>query len=455
MERPSPSHEQGFKAAEALVPEVGQNRERIQAAVSEMLARFEIKNSVLDDPARALLLCGLAEKWDTDEGQRYAADVLSLIADQHSHALETRFVDEAHQAGEHVNNSEGLEATIDSFTNRPITEALKGAFDHGMLEGVRERLGVSKETEDEFEIRVLNIAGHNGDFTEFSPGKYPMYDALDVEGWKEADAEWQQDKRQIDAWQKGLTERGQQYMKQAGMKSMPAAWVTTLDDGRRIMCLKLTTAELLLESALPEEERMFSQSEIAKATAVVEHEYTHTQSRATEGQQAYMGLNIEELRAEHFSGNTAGYLDAKGFFADIKAVTGFDMTERFDERQRGGSVAELLADLANATSLSTMVEIAGLQPVAYRGANPMFERMYEAVGGYDGVLARLLEQQIAAGHAAEVEDRITDRAQRILQLGPLDKVGYLEDWRKRQHDLHVVTELVFEKARHIEKAGEK
>lgn len=435
-----------------VVPEIADKKEIIAQAVSEMLEQFDINKNILTDDAKVLVLSGLAEKWISEgKESQFVGDVLTLSAYENSSLLEEAFRNDQILTKEFELSEVEREAVYERYTNHKVTEQLKNKINEGLLADVKQRLGITAENEDDFELRVLNVAEDDMDFYGISAGNYPTYDADNREQYLKEVKEFDADAKELSNWKKGLIQRGSEFKKLLGESQIAAAWVDRSESGKSTLCLRLPAAEMILDKSITEKTSYFTDGDYRRVMATLEHEYTHTQGRVNITGESFLGIGLEEIRAEHFSGDTAGYSDAKGFLRDIKTITGFDIKDSLDSRPKGGTAAELYADIANGTSISDMVEILALAPMVYRpDSNTALDRLYATSEGYNGVHRRLLEKNVSLGKGTEIEHRVTNRANHLLSIGNLDTIGWIEKRWIVQEDLEVITSLVFDKAREIE-----
>ncbi len=96
---------------------------------------------------------------------------------------------------------------------------------------------------------------------------------------------------------------------------------------RRQSCIYMTStsARLLLD---PGSSERYAEEYEARDRAAIVHEYVHSQEPLNRGM---VGLALEELRAEYFSGGINGYLDVKRHFSLIRLVDGIDVTAIFEQ----------------------------------------------------------------------------------------------------------------------------
>jgi hypothetical protein len=181
--------------------------------------------------------------------------------------------------------------------------------------------------------------------------------------------------------------------------------------------------------------------------AILAHEYVHTQGGLLLDRDVNFGVNLEELRAEHFAGNKQGYQDIKGLFSDYDVLTGHNIPEEFDTRPKGGTAAEVYGSIANRVGLSAMLELLMAAPKNYIAgqSNKYVRDAYSYIGGFDGVEHRIWEAEVAAGRGAEIEKRMTTMAQKLSAIvtdsSSAFSVEFWQNYRKGQ-GLNLVTDEI-------------
>lgn len=438
-----------------IVPEI-QARPEIMEAGKELVSEFDIKPSLFEDRGRSVVFTGIASRWaevreKTDESSYkekvFLANTIALLAHEHSDALQP-----AHEAikaeDEHV-DAETAHRVYEKYTDKQLSEAVKNKIAEGFLNTTKQKLGITPENEDEYDLRVLSIGddaqtyGLDAPAIDYSlPFNHPNY----VAAVQLADG--------VKDWKRGLEARSKQFANELGLESVFApAWVTDIK-GKRTLCITSALAEKVLDPDVIENTNWYNEDYLERDLAILAHEYTHTQGGIILDNEVTFGINIEELRAEHFSGNKQGYQDIKGFFADYRALTGEDVASEFGARVKGGTAAEVYGLIANRIGLSKMVELILASPNNYvnEQTNSYRKEVHAYIGGFDGVEKSILEAEIKAGNGAEIEQRITSSARRILEIAAQSTSFDIEFWanyRNRQ-GLNVVTDLIAEQAKKLQ-----
>jgi len=129
---------------------------------------------------------------------------------------------------------------------------------------------------------------------------------------------------------------------------------------------------------------------------------------------------------------------------DYQTITGENPKEMFDKLLKGGTSQEIYASIAKRVGLARMLEVVMASPNNYIAGqgNQISKKAHEYLDGYDGIQHRLIEQEIAAGHEDELDERIEKRARIVHEvIGKDSGQEWLWDY-KRKHGLNVVTDRV-------------
>ncbi len=445
----------GFSAD---IPEIGARQEELAEAGEALIGQFAIEPTLFDDPSRSLVFATIANRWHDNQNQTgeasqkehdFLLDSLTLLAYNHSPQLRVFKSDIEHQTG----LSDEQEAKVyDRYTQHQLTAEIKEAIAGGILDGVKHRLKITEENEDPYEVRVLIIDPNGQTAYGLIAPKLPSYEdlpgetgaekmrVLDSYGATRADAT---------KWQKGLEARTTQMAHELNRDdAFGAAWVTTID-GKSTLCIAQATAEKILNPELTDNAEWYGESDLARDKAILEHEYTHTQGGHNLDNEITFGINVEEFRAEHFAGNKMGYMEIKGFFQDLRTITGDLLTAFMDSKPKGGSMTESYGHFINQLGLNTTLELLLAAPQNYiaEQSNSFHRAAYGHIGGFDGVLGRILERRIADGQGAPIEERLQERAQRWIDIVP-DAPSSVAGQRKRVYGLNVISDLI---VAHVEK----
>jgi hypothetical protein len=455
-----PEAEHGLDAAHSFTtqldrlvggtPELGERREQIERSAREIIEKYEIKPELFADEGRALVFGALADRWaessnatDVVGEEQFLSDALVLLGHGYSDTLGSLY-DATNPSKNGPSEAEQLKA-YDRFTDHQLSADLRRAVDAGLLGEVKGRLGITHENEDPFEIRVLSIGDATGTYGLAAP-RFPddlpenrdeklllmKTHSDDVEAVKE--------------WRKGLEKRGQELATALGEEGLFAtAWITEVE-GKTLLCLPAPVAEKLLDSRLTDGNAYYSDIDRDRDIASFEHEYTHTQGGVNANSEVSIGMNLEELRAEHFSGNKLGYQEVKGFFNDIAEITGKPIKDDFDGRIKGGTSAEIYAELASQVGLSSMLEVVMIPPANYLRdqSNEYIRRVDSYLGRFDGTQQRIYEK---LGDSDEMRARIDARARKFLDVTKGDYEAVVS--QRRNHGRNFVTDMVEQRIHEI------
>lgn len=354
--------------------------------------------------ARTLLLASVAKNFADLETEgktaasspsdfEFIADSTFVVAQDYVTGMDELVADAKLAEGSQL-TAEGKKQVLDKYTSHELTEELAQRISQdGLLDGVKQRMGITDENEKPYQLRVLSMAATT-DYVNGFESTVPFPSDAQLANEPEA-AQVKQEiatDSQITAasWKKGLIERRKHFNQEWGSDFSGVAFKTTLGD-ETYLCLTSDMVERMLDPEAPERGSDYSRDELEREMATLEHEYAHTQEALNTNM---LGMSAEERRAEHFSGNRNGYIDVKTYYTDISIVTGFDIRKYFDEAGRAGGTAEdLYAHLSVQFGLKELVYVMGATPQVYaaeQSSGPL-TFMNEYMGGYDGVVRRLLD----------------------------------------------------------------
>lgn len=407
------------------LPEVAEKREAIESASAEIISQCGIQPSLFENPARSVVFTGIASRWAEntqqtgDEARRehgFLMDTLTLLAYEHSDMLGA-FTSELEDKPMPVDRKL---AVYDKYTDPRLSAEITQAIDSGLLDDVKQRMGITADNEDPYEVRVLSIDSNGDTAYGLSAPDYQM--PVDVtpenrDEWLKDFQEQQLVHKQVQDYKEGLEQRAKTFAAELGGELFAPGWVTRVGD-KTLLCITMPLAEKILDKSLTEHSTMYDDDEHARDIAFLKHEYVHTQGRLDVDKHGVLGINLEERRAEHFSGDKHGYTDVKSLLKDVKIASGLDVLDMYDKRPKGGSAEEVYADVAQQIGLANMVELLVAAPRNYltKQGNRFLSHAMETLGDYDGVVGRILEANVAAGKQAEIEDRIDQRAKGLIKV---------------------------------------
>ena len=455
--------EEVIKSMADSIPEL-QARPEIVEAGAELVDEFEIKPSLFEDEGRTIVFAAIAAHYaemkslgdDAHEQEKtFVYNTVALLAAAHSDRLEDVKIQLEQENG--LFDSEAQIRAYDRYTDKRLTAEVKDRIaTAGLLDDVKKRLGITEDNEDEYDLRVLTIGSDQQ--THGLDAKRVDYEGIDFKNPDDraALASAEVERQDIAAWKKELAKRGQDFAREIGRNSEFAdAWVNTTE-GKQTLCISMPLAEKILDPTVTANTGYWNDDARMRDFAILEHEYTHTQGGANIDKDVVFGINIEEFRAEHFSGNKHGYQDIKGFFRDLNIVTGLNIAEVLERAPKGGTQTEVYSTIANTVGLKNLLGVLLAMPKNYveGQSNSLIKESVAYLEGLDGVLATVLASELEKGRGQEVEQRVNVAAERILDVANKPEAvisveGYAA-YRKR-HGSITVTDLILERIDALQK----
>ncbi len=410
--------------SEAL-PEVTAQQDAIERGGANLIEEFAIQPEFFDDHGRSLFFLSLAARNADLESSKdeltvdnyttqkeFIGSATAMLVNEYSGIYDS-FAHLLSLGGEV--SPEAKRAAYDEFTLPDLTADLKQAIDEGLLDDIKARMGITAENEDDYDVRVLDIAGVG----PVLGGMYPQRPITDNEQVIE---EWRNDLRSFVRYQKDLETKAARFQQLAGMSQVPPAWVSMVD-GRPSLNIPRPIAEKLFRPETLPRFASYTDSDRAVDLSVVKHEYAHTQGGLHIDFKQFIGIAFEERRAEFYSGDGAGYQDAKAFILDL-AVLGIVNTYRWlREHPKGGDPVEFYAGIARSAGLQNMLEMALLSPVNYIDRAGHFQQSVDRyLGGQDAFTRRLYEQRTAnPGTAGLVSEGLEKMVAMLVEETPEER----------------------------------
>lgn len=408
-------------------------KDALAQSIDALREEFDIQPAAFNDFKRTLVLCAAAERLSTLDTENttvgvygaeleYISDIVMGIAGEY-----TAFYDEgSSKKSEHyVPSDEHQKPVYDKYSQPELCREFEEFIHGASFAELRTRLGVVEE--EEFEVRVLSI--DTGDVF----GLVPSVDYGDDYGsltWQEFE-ELDREREVRKGYETTLGQRTKQFMNELGREEAFApAWVSTFDDGTRYLCVSSALAEKVMYS---DEERApyYNESDRVDDTAIIEHEYTHTQSMLTGGEIG-LGIALEELRAEHFSGNHQGYTDIKKYFVGMKMLTGYHPADSFEIDGRPYDQDEFLADIARNVGLRGFLEAMTVMPANYvrdEHVSPFVKAMVNHNGGgISGQFRMMYERLINECGKDVIEERVSAFVDKVYDLLKDNEHTSVESW---------------------------
>lgn len=374
---------------------------RLAQALEQIRGEFEISDDVFSDFGNALVLTAVANRYARITGNvGQQGEELQYL----SHIIAT--VNDDKRPGQiEAQNSNNLSVSdvhkkevFDKYSQPELTEDLNEYLHNPDFDELRRRLGVQEDSP--YELRVLSI--DTGD----SFGLVPSVD-WNEEGVSHGDISAEEQFRK--SYQDGLLRRTSQFNQDLRRDEIFApAWVTHFDDGTKYLCVTSALAEKIM---YPSEERAsyYTESSHEDDLAILKHEFTHTQGEIAD--EPTLGIALEELRAEHFSGNKHGYTDVKRFFMGVRMITGYDVAKSFEPGGQPYSKEEFFADIARNIGIDGFLDCMVAIPNTYVDdeESPRFiKELVQHNGGLSGLFQSFYEREVSVKGEEVVENRISD-----------------------------------------------
>lgn len=428
-----------------------------------LVAEFGIKDDFFegqDGPAHTLLLASVASnlsalehagKTPQNNYDEFSAiaDATAYIALDYISGFQELVRDSTQETGGYLSEA-GQEAVLKKYKSSELTQAVEAKIKDGMLAGVKQRLGITDENEDPYELLVLSIAWQNDrihDGININTGiVYPTPDewSEDFEAAKAKGDEALLTTEHNNDWRQGLLERRKKFLSEIPAPAVnpdAPAFVSHLN-GKKYLCITADVAEVIAYDETSEQRAAgFDDDDYDHLLSLIEHEYTHTQGGLFIDDR--LGISLEELRAEWFSGMKNGYEDVKMFFQDIRLITGLALTDVFQKRTKGGNPEAVYGDIASHLGLENLYKVVTALPSTYLEvqSSTLVQGLQGYLGGYEGVAQRLLDIAQENDQMPAVNQRVEEQIQRVHSISG----SYTPVWlQKRRNHSQMVTQMLSE-----------
>lgn len=414
-----------------LVAERGvniQNPEATQRWLGVLREEFGIDDEAFTDFQRSITLCAIAERLASNETAgipasdysselEYAADLVMDIAGQYTVYKDSYESSKPADESKMELTDERITSVVDKYYQPELSRGLQAFIQGEDMAELRQRLGGGGQP---FEVKVLTI--DTGDTFGLVP-QVKFESGLDSKQLSDLESE----QKIRNNYLQGLKTRGRQFSEELGLdKGISApAWVWTLDNGQQLLCVSSPLAERII---YPDEERSthLTESDRERDLATLKHEYIHTQQNLSRGRPG-LGVALEELRAEHFSGDKHGYNDIKRYFLGMKILTGYSPVASFEVEGQPYDRDECLADMARHLGLAGMLDSLAVIPQAYEkreDVSVFVKSAIEQTGGLSGQFQKLYERLVMQAGEDVIEDRVSKAVDSLLS-SPAFKDGSL------------------------------
>ncbi len=395
-----------------------EGKEQLSASLDALIQEFEIDSSVFNSTKGVLTMVAIADRHrkivskSEQDGDPRAVE-LENIADLVMLAAgpQTKFAVQYEKSTDVSGVSdEALKEAYDRFTQPELTADLKTYINGPDFDDLRKRLGKDVEM-DVFDVRVLSIAAREDIIT------YGLMPSVDWEDESLSYQEKQQEHESRREYEEGLFRNGDKFKEAVGREtSIPPAWVNTDSNGKKTLCMPSATAEKIL---YPDEARASHYDEDARQDdiATLQHEFVHTQGMLLFGGRIGLGIALEELRAEHFSGDQHGYTDIKKFFQGMGMITGYTPKKAFERDEQSFDEERFMLDIAGNIGLDGLLDTLTAVPKNYvedEHANPYLKSMVENNGdGLSGLLEKVYVKAVERDGEEVVEQRMNEAVDKI------------------------------------------
>lgn len=390
--------------------DVQERQSQISEQLDYIVARHDVSGA-LQDPAQALMLVGLAAKLATAHAQDNDMYTQQCEFTDIAVGLLTGSID---PYPDEMDDDIKFDIYMD-YENAALTRELDNRIKDGLLDEVKERMGITSENETPYVVHVLDIASYTSTW-----GIGPSLDELDNE---EDLSVLYQAQKALDAcneliydYKKGLRSKRRELEERLESKeSIPEGWVQYRDGIPHLFMLN-PNVEKILNPEVTNNAPYYDERARCEDVALIEHEYIHTQAPLLVGSIAFGG-GIEELRAEHFSGNLRGYEEVKDFFRELNALSKVDVPAIFDAKPCGGTAVDVFAHIAQKVGVESAIDIFMAAPKNYCNRGIM-KLVNDNLGGYGSVIQSILLRKVEAGE----RDAFESYGRRVLSWGGLAEI---------------------------------
>ncbi len=398
-----------------------EDKEGVASSLDVLRQEFELDDAVFSSFKNKVTIGAIADRLNRTEkdesldfGQKssereYVADMVMSAFGSH-----TKFRDYYKSTQEKKGfSTEHTKKVYDKFTHPEVTRDMDAFIRGSAFDDLRNRLGV--EEEDPYEVRVLSIASYDG---LQAHGLFPYAEYKDNSSWAEYEEVSKENDLRKD-YVEGLYENAVLFNQEVGRDThIGPAWVATFDDGTQYLCLALPTAEKVLYKD-EERAKYYDEDDWQRDLAAAEHEYTHTQKMLLFDHNIGLGIALEELRAEHFSGDKAGYTDIKKFVLGVNMLTGYSPKKSFEREGTPYDEEAFLTEIAAKLGLDGLLDMLTAIPANYvadEHVSPFTKAIVEHNGGslsshfekfYQKTRSALGEETVSANISAAV-DRVRE-----------------------------------------------
>lgn len=379
------------------------NPEQLARQVESLSSTFGIENDAFDEGRNRLLITAIANELGDEpfgedvENSERVADMVALAFGE-----KTMLGDSIERASYEPGFSE--ERTIqayDALTDHEVSAQLEAYINADEdFAGVREKLGVTVDSQAPFRVRVLRAGG--ADVTG---------------GWSAENADGSEDEggaraARIAKLTDEMLKNKEYLLAETGSDELAPAWVRYGSDGSVDLNILLPTADRLLSSDYG------SADTLARDKATVMHELAHTQDRVSRSGGLGLGIAIEEIKAEALAGNKLGYTEVKRYLHAIGAIFGYS-PYNYLAGEGVFDAGDLEVDMARNLGLEGYLDIMTIVPPNYANdssANPFLKAMAESSGDLNDHFNRMYDRATDKFGDEQVAQRISSSVDRAVDI---------------------------------------
>ncbi len=370
------------------------NAEDLTDKMSQVVTDYEIDPSFFESQSGTLLLMAITDQLVATDQDKFADTMIRALVGKRSGVHDDSVLD-----GSNSISDEARDKTYEQFTNAELTNQMT-EFLHSdpRFTELYKRLGADDETPG-FKLRVLDIKA-DAPVYKLKP-KREDYDQ--DTGYKE----FKTDTDVSEAHIRRLEQHEDVLKSLLDMSATAPAWtsVDSDDPSKNMAFIPAPMAELILNGQAENPD-----------IATIEHELTHTtQNLFIPGAKVIFGLGVEELRAEHFSGNTQGYMELKGVATLIDVYSGGtdNIPGLFEPYGESFDPDRFALDVARKFGLDGMLRLYTMVPYNYLSyEDPAHESLLISIDehlGNIGSVSEFFRSRYIEAHGQEWIDKAVDK----------------------------------------------
>ena len=284
-------------------PEVAGDYEAYREAITNLTHELELSKDYFESPFRTLMLFGVAgrrvnaEKSSEEERLRereFSLDVMAIVANGYANSDAMLAARQLVEDSEQGYNEDTVAKAFDRYTDKKLTAELKQLIENGLLDDVKQRLGITADNEDDYDLRVVSAAVPQGMVNSglrfVSAQHTDTYKDASIKDRTILDQEATEATASLQHWHDGLLQRGVEFAGEMGLDTLPSeAWLTVIK-GRQTLVVTSPIAETIINTSLRESNLRHLSTYLPTALASLEHEYTHAQGGVNQGSGSSIGL---------------------------------------------------------------------------------------------------------------------------------------------------------------------